>query len=350
MRISPETDGDGRPGHALAHHPTVFLHVANGTSTTGTIHDAGIPGESSIWADPLHDGPVPAGASDDELLEIRARHLAGEEHGVEANIEGLRRWRQIIDDHHAYDEIVLWYEHDLFDQLNLIQVLSRLAVPGSWPKPVSLICIGTFPGRPRFKGLGELTASELAPLFETRQPVTAGHYAVAVSAWAAFRAPEPTSIEAFLRTDTSALPYLAAALERHLEEFPSTVDGLSRTEHRLLELAAPAPITLRAAFPRMHDEETAYYVTDTTLLDVALALSSPFAPLLTMKDRGAAGHPARTGLPGTIELTDLGRAVLAGREDRIACCGIDRWLGGVHLSGTGPHWRWDRAHERVVRV
>ena len=25
-----------------------------------------------------------------------------------------------------YDEVILWYEHDLFDQLNLIQVLNRL--------------------------------------------------------------------------------------------------------------------------------------------------------------------------------------------------------------------------------
>ena len=117
-----------------------FFTVANGTSTTGTIHDAGIPGESSIWANPLHDGPVPAGASDEELL------------GDPCATSGRRRtrcrgerWRgcgggaKIIDDHHAYDEIVLWYEHDSFDQLNLIQVLSRLAVPGSWRQPVSLI-------------------------------------------------------------------------------------------------------------------------------------------------------------------------------------------------------------------
>ena len=350
MRISPRTGGDARPGHALAQHPTAFLHVANGTSTTGTIHDAGIPGESSIWADPLHDGPVPAGASDEELLEIRARHLAGEEHGVEANIGGLRRWRQIIDDHRAYDEIVLWYEHDLFDQLNLIQVLSRLAGPGIWPKPVSLICIGSFPGRPRFKGLGELTASELGPLFETRQPVTAAQYAVAVNAWAAFRAPEPTSIEAFLRTDTSALPYLAAALERHLEEFPSTADGLSRTEHRLLELAArgadhaarslPADARRRNRVLR-HRYHVARYCAGTVVSLHAAADAEGSWGVRPSGSRGATG---------TIELTDLGRAVLAGREDRIARCGIDRWLGGVHLSGTGPHWRWDRAHERVVRV
>ena len=38
----------------------------------------------------------------------------------------LRRWRQVIDAHEAYDELVLWYEHDLFDQLNLLQILSRM--------------------------------------------------------------------------------------------------------------------------------------------------------------------------------------------------------------------------------
>jgi hypothetical protein len=226
-------------------------------------------------------------------------------------------------------------------------VLNRLAVRGAWPKPVSLICIGSFPGRPRFKGLGELTPSELGPLFETRQRVTDEQYSVAVRAWAAFRAPEPTAIEALLRTDTSALPYLAAALERHLEEFPSTADGLSRTERRLLDLAVPGPISLLAAFPRMHDEETAFYVADGTLLSVALELSSPLVALLTIRDRTGA---ERSWLAGTIELTALGRDVLAGRVDRIARCGIDRWLGGVHLTGPGPHWRWDRAHERVVRV
>ena len=53
-----------------------FLHVANGTSTTMTIEAARIPGAVSIWADPLHDGPVPGNLTDEELLEVRARHLA----------------------------------------------------------------------------------------------------------------------------------------------------------------------------------------------------------------------------------------------------------------------------------
>jgi hypothetical protein len=322
------------------------LHLANGTSTTRTIHDAGIAGRSSIWADPLHEGPVPGNLPDEGLLEVRARHVADAEHGVEAVSSEMRRWRKVVDDYHAYDELVLWFEHDLFDQLNLVQLLSRLSAHGAWPRPVSLICIGSFPGRPRFKGLGELTAGELGPLFHTRQPVTAGQYALAAEAWSAFRSVEPTAIEALLQTDTSALPYLASALERHLEEFPSVEDGLSRTEYRLAEIAAPAPIALRAAFPRMHDEETAFYIADDSFLRVVRELSAPPSPLLTSRiDPGA----ARSALGGALELTDFGRAVLAGRADALAERGIDRWLGGVHLTGAGPHWRWDRAHERLVR-
>jgi hypothetical protein len=54
-----------------------FLHVANGTCTTQIIESAGVPGACSIWADPLYEGPVPAGLGDGELLEVRRQYLAG---------------------------------------------------------------------------------------------------------------------------------------------------------------------------------------------------------------------------------------------------------------------------------
>lgn len=71
-----------------------FLHVANGTSTTMTIEAARIPGAVSIWADPLHDGPVPGNLTDDALLDVRARHLAGHEDAAET-IQELRAWRDV---------------------------------------------------------------------------------------------------------------------------------------------------------------------------------------------------------------------------------------------------------------
>ncbi len=148
-----------------------YLHVTNGTSVTTTLEAAGVPGLRSIWSDPLYEGPVPAGLSDDELREVRERYLGGDVEADPAN--DMRRWRQVIADHESYDEIVLWFEHDLFDQLNLLQLLSWIRSHLPEGKPVSLICIGSFPGRPAFRGLGELSPGELAPLLETRRPVSA---------------------------------------------------------------------------------------------------------------------------------------------------------------------------------
>jgi hypothetical protein len=328
----------------------LYLHVANGTSTTGTIEEAGIPGQTSIWADPLHDGPVPGHSSDEQLLEVRARYLAADGDlriDPAETIAELRRWRQVIDDHASYDELVLWYEHDLFDQLNLLQVLDRIAQTVRGHKPVSLICIDAFPGHPRFKGLGELTPAELGSLFDTRRPITDEQYALAARAWGAFRADSPLPLDALLRTDTSALPFLAAALARHLEDYPWTRDGLSRTERRVMSLAQSAPIEIGAAFPHMHDDETAFYIADSSFWHVVTELQSTTPPLVrvTVTSSAVGRLPA-----GTIALTATGRSVIGGHADRVELCGLDRWLGGVHLTTAQPVWRWDHAQGRICRA
>jgi hypothetical protein len=328
-----------------SHPESPFLHVACGGCTTAIIEKAGIPGLRSIWADPLYEGPVPGGISDAELIKVRSRYLSGDDGVGDVDpVNDLRRWREIIEAHDSYDELVLWFEHDLFDQLNLVQLLSWL--PDRLPagKTASLICIGSFPGRPAFKGLGELSPSELASLFDTRAPLQPAEYDLAARAWHAFREPTPEALDALRRTDTRALPYLAPALERFFQEYPSTTDGLSRTERRLLRLAEPGPIGIRTVFPRMHDGEHAYYVTDCSLGALATTLSTTSPPLLTIVD----GTPSdRWSLDRTVSITDAGREVLAGRRDRVAC-GTDRWLGGVHLQNGARIWRWDNHNKRIA--
>ena len=319
-----------------------FLHVANGTSTTMTIEAARIPGAVSIWADPLHSGPVPALLTDDALLEVRARHLSGDDGPSFADtVNGLKAWRRVIEEHDGYRELVLWYEHDLFDQLNLIQLLSWIHDRLPATKAVSLICIDSFPGRPAFKGLGELRAHELAPLVDTRQRVTASQYVLAERAWRAFREPSPEPLDRLRHSDTAALPFLAAALTRLLQEYPWTSDGLSRSERRLLQLAAAGTLTLASAFPQMDDGQRAYHMTDTSLNDLADGLAETSPALLTTS--------GGEGLHRTAAITDTGRAVLGGRLDRVATCGFDRWFGGVHLRSGPEMWRWDEGSQRITR-
>jgi hypothetical protein len=328
----------------------MFLHVANGTSTTATLEATGIPGSRSIWADPLYEGPVPGGLSDEALLDVRARYLEGPTQEASADpVNDLKRWRQIIQAHDAYDELVLWFEHDLFDQLNLIQILSWIRTRLPSDKQVSLVCIGSFPGHPRFKGLGELSPDELQSLFETRRPIGDADYVLAERSWQALRDATPEALEALLRSDTSALPYLAAAIARFLQEYPWTGDGLSRSERRLLRLAEPGPMAVATAFPRMHDDEDAYYITDSSLLGLVATLSRTSPPLIAVTDGAdAALNQLHGQLHGTVTLTDAGHDVLAGRADRVAC-GLDRWLGGVHLQSGAVIWRWDEDRRRVTR-
>jgi hypothetical protein len=319
-----------------------YLHVANGTSVTMTLEAAGVPGIMSIWADPLHDGPVPAGLTDDELRELRSGHLGGG--AVVDPIVDMRRWRRVIVAHGEYDELVLWFEHDLFDQLNLIQVLTWIHAQLPREKPISLICIGSFPGRPDFHGLGELTAAELAPLLQLRRTVTDREYALAERAWSAFREPTPGALDDLRRSDTTAMPFLAPAIERFLQEYPWTRDGLSRTERRLLQIADSGPVTMNSVFPRMHEDEKEYYVADLELKSLIETLSrtSPSLVSFAGEERG------RDFWRGQVGLTDAGREVLAGRGDRVAC-GLDKWLGGVHLQSGSAIWRWDDDHKRVTR-
>ena len=325
-----------------------FLHVANGHSTTGTIREAGIPGLLSIWADPLHEGPVPGEVSDEELIDVRARHLAAGMSPDPSAIDiahELRQWRAAIEDDDEYGELVLWFEHDLFDQLNLIQVLDWIGGRRPLAKPVSLICIDSFPGHPKFKGLGELTAPELASLFPLRTPISDAQFDLSAQAWRAFRSSDPLELDTFVRGDTAALPYLAPALMRHLEEYPWTRDGLSRTERRLLSLLQQGPRDIWKAFVSMHDDETAFYIADSSFWTVAEALAA--APSALASIEIASREPGR--LPsGSLALTDVGRSILGGHADRVSECGFDRWLGGVHLTTPGRISRWDHAQGRIV--
>src|SRR5207244_3806805 len=110
-----------------------------------------------------------------------------------------------------HEEVVIWLDHRLSDQLILIKVLDWFSRRDLSKVKQSLICVGPDSGLEHFVGLGALTADQLALLINTRLPIGEAQYRTAQLAWNAFTSPEPTAIERFLETDTSALPFIAAA-------------------------------------------------------------------------------------------------------------------------------------------
>jgi DNA-binding transcriptional MerR regulator len=220
-----------RRGQEPASPPTL-LHVTNGESAGNTLRQTTLGGAVLPWQDVLHAGPVPA-VPRRELLRLRAGFLAGAGWGRRGAILGSleRRDAQLLRAFRDGIEVVVWFEHDLYDQLQLLDVLSLAHGAEATPE---LVVVGSFPGKPSFRGLGELTADELETLWPERRRASAGTLEAAAEAWDAFRAPQPSRLAELAHREHPELPFLAPALLRLLEELPAPGDGLSGTERRAL--------------------------------------------------------------------------------------------------------------------
>src|SRR5258706_7689280 len=101
-----------------------MLHIHNGDSVLMTARRANLPGEQIAFRDTLVMGPI----AEDDWVESRARFLS------EAYGEKLLRARNVLleqerllDAAATHDEVVLWFEHDLFCLVNFLYLLKRLA-------------------------------------------------------------------------------------------------------------------------------------------------------------------------------------------------------------------------------
>jgi hypothetical protein len=327
-----------------------LLHVTNGESAAGTLRQTALGGAVLAWQDALHAGPVPA-VPRPELLETRASFLAdggwGSRRALLAALE--ERDRQVLAAFEDGFEVVLWFEDDLYDQLQLLDVLTLAHAADA---ALELIVIGAFPGKPAFAGLGELTADELETLWPSRRPSTSELLETAAAAWAAVRASAPTDLAAWAEHETDALPYLAAALKRLLEELPAPGDGLSGTERRALEAVAAGAEAPGAAFVAAQRLEDAPFLGDAWFFRALSELgqgaerlveSADGLPLPPPPPLGDASRFARLRL----RLTAAGDRVLRGEADRVELLGLDRWVGGARVTTASP-WRWDPQASRLL--
>jgi Domain of unknown function (DUF1835) len=329
-----------------------MLHILNGESTANTLRQSTFAGEKIAFRDALIAGPAPRGLSNVEWRTVRAQHLS-DAYGVNlAECElGLLQQEQTLSGFSNHEEIVLWFEDDLFCYVNLLYLLDWFSQRDLGMTKLSLISIGAFPDIEKFRGLGQLNIDQLSSLFESRHEVTGSELKLAAAAWEAYCSPEPLSIEALLRNDTSALPFLDQALRAHLARFPSTRNGLGRIEDRGLELIRDGSKEFVQLFPRFADAEPVYGLGDFQFYLALKRLCDAQAPLLMAKSGiGSSALDSDQILKTSFQLTDYGKAVLEGTTDFVELNGIDLWLGGVHLSEKNKVWRWDESRQQIAYV
>jgi hypothetical protein len=325
---------------------TQRLNITNGDSAASTLSEAGVEGKIISWRDVLHEGPVDSSLSLEELSKGRARFISEQGWDDFAHVSGDFAERDRVIRHLDYfDEVVLWFEDDLYDQLQLIQLLDFFGRGAARGKTLSVIVVDGY--------IPPLSTDEIKRLDKVRQRVTAEQLELAKRAWKAFGSEDPTSISRLLDESTTPLKYLAPALRRHLEEFPSTDNGLSRSEREALSAIQAGHTTPVAAFLEVARKQESIFLGDIIFYSYLERLSGRTNALITWKDGTPVIAPtserSRQFVEGELTLTPLGREVLAGRQDWHRINKRTRWLGGVEISPGEGEWRWDPSNRELVR-
>lgn len=308
-----------------------ILHITNGDSTLEVMRKAELQGDLLAWRDVLHEGPVPGGLTLNELSEIRAHFIAGsgwsELTRVMADFiardEQLQRWPD-------YEKVVLWFEHDLYDQLQLLQILDYFADLAPLPCQLSLINTEHY--------LGSLPPDQLTALWTYEKPVDGNQLALAKTAWVAFCSSTPQAWYELLHADTSSLPFLHENVMRLLEEYPNPDNGLSRTQSQVLRILSKEDLTAGQLFARYQDTETRRFLGDSCFGLILQQLLESSPPLIEL-EYGAEFNPQKMS-ELTVQILPTGCEVLNCKRHWLDCHTLDRWLGGVHLTAD-QLWCWD---------
>jgi hypothetical protein len=311
------------------------LHVLNGDATAAVFADAGIPGERLVWRDILVEGPVAPGDGTPESLAARAAWLyerlgidrAGYTRTAREQAAGLAAARE-------HDEVVLWFEQDLFCAVTVWALLDWFARHAADVR-LSLV----YPETDEIRGLGATPAAALPGLFDGRAPVTAPMRARGQQAWAAYTSADPLESAPLVTDDDTTLPFVRGAFRCHLGRFPSVANGLNEVETAALAVLRRGPRRFGDLFRDVggHPRVRRHGMGDVQFAACVRALG----PLVDV-----AGHDVTTA---ELEITQRGRDVAAGDLDWLGVTSLDTWLGGVHLRPGAPLWRWDGARGRLVR-
>jgi hypothetical protein len=316
-----------------------ILNITNGDSAVKIMKQANIPGVFLPWRDVLHEGPVPDNLSLEELSEVRAQFIIERGWVVpEKIIEDFTQRDNELKSYNNYDKVILWFEHDLYDQLQIIQILDWFSKNPTRGAELSIICT--------YRYLGMLTPGEMRELMKHEEPITESHFKLSSESWSALRSSSPEKWFELLNIETTVMPFLEGAVVRLLEEYPSCTNGLSRTAEQALKVVSSGEKHPGRVFGGNQELEERVFLGDTSFWVILHELLESNPALIAFPEGKKLTFP--TFKDQELTITPAGLDVLAGKMNWLDISNIDRWIGGVHLKSTNV-WCWNSSSRSIKR-
>ena len=213
------------------------LHITNGDSTTNYLKKLNIEGEFITWREMLCEGKTTIDVGSERFWKNRFLYLKSSYKVTKQKFINytLKEYRNLCNKKQL-DEIVLWFENDLFCQINMIAVISWLK---RYRKGYTISIIQPKQRRSTvYKGFSELTENQISQALKKRINLTLDDIEYADYIWQLYCSDSPLRLEVVYKFNPmSPFQNLTTAVEDHLKRFPSIHNGLNAVENQILSIA-----------------------------------------------------------------------------------------------------------------
>ncbi len=312
-----------------------MIHIVNGDVVGSKIGN--LPGDVLVWREMYDFGPLSEDITEENWIHRRA-HFFEKKLAIPAAlfIRNCEVQNRYLDEIPKDKEIVLWFEHDRYDQTMLMYLLNKLSKKQCMN--LSMVTINEYEGVEPFYGLGQLSSQQLKELYNLKkQPISDEQIKEAITGWRAYTSRNPTEIEKWMASSNQKLPFLKQALQSHLSYFPSIHTGLNEVETLVVDYLDKNTCLFEKLFQSINQKRNNDGISDLYFAAILNEMMNGSYPLLECDYPLPNYHNPEP--KSKLRLTSKGLDVLYGQKNHFEFVDRDWWIGGVYQKEN--KWSWD---------
>ncbi|MET7029084.1 DUF1835 domain-containing protein [Sediminicola luteus] len=213
------------------------LHITNGDFLTKRLKSLDLKGDIITWREMLCEGKTLTSVGSESFWKTRFEFLnktykISKSRFIE---QTLKEYRSLCS-HKQQDQIILWFDYDLFCQINMLAVISWLKTHRRHAE-ISLVSTVSLKEGETPKSLSEMEDHELLSIYGLRKSLTQDDIEYADYIWQLYCSNNPIRLENVGDYQNYQFDNLANAIAAHLKRFPSIRNGLNDVENLVLKVA-----------------------------------------------------------------------------------------------------------------
>jgi hypothetical protein len=248
--LLPETFID-REGTTIS---IMVYNILNGDSLAYSFSDAKIDGEIVIAREALIDGDL-SGNNLEEFWQARARYLGLSD--IEYRARTVKEFEKILNAP-GDAEFNLWFEYDLFCQINMWFVLSLINRLPAKKKVFAVYTTHLNKNNKQFWNcFGSAKTNELNICFDQRVQLNEKDQQFGDDLWTAYKNADLDALSRLSKNQSAAFPYIEEVIQAHIDRFPK--DGeKGRPEKALEDITKNISTDFHKVFREFWNRESIY--------------------------------------------------------------------------------------------